>query len=285
MSPPTRKDETNAFSGLLPRYHAALESLTKFGISVAPTSRLRLYERRLEQAADESRVIDPALADALTFDLREIDELIEILEGFDQEPTEGELTRLRLLPKGHEHPDSKANARSRDAQYELFLRAVFKRGGCAVVMTEPDLLVDVAGNAVQVAAKRPASERRLEDRLRHAVTQVERRSEPAVVALSLDHAIRPPGRFLEVASEESLAPAVAALVGGFLAPQLPRIARRVRGRGVNGVLFTTRIPGVSIATNRRILGTSHHLEILADPGTEMHNLIERLGGTIDSYLR
>ena len=189
-----RKDEYNTFERQLGRFHSALDFLESNDIPVVPSSRLRAYERRLEQVTNDPNPYQPlALANQVTFDLREIDEVIEIAESFKRAPTPAELSRLRELPKGHEDPDHRGDQRARDAQYELFLRAILVSDGHPVEMEEPDLLVSYDSVTLQLAAKRPKCVARLDDRLRAAVSQVERRNEPAVIAISLDHLIRPAG--------------------------------------------------------------------------------------------
>lgn len=206
MSP--AKDEYNTFADQLRRYETALDRLIALDLRIAQSSRLNAYLRRLRQVTnDPSPYVDLALADQLTFDLREIDELIEIVEAVPQAPTPAELDRLRLVQKGHENPDEPTADKARDAQYELYLRAVFGKGGLQVEFREPDLVVAVAGREVHIAAKRPTSLARFDDRFRDAIDQIERCPPPGVVAISLDRVIRPRKGLLAVPSMAALQPA------------------------------------------------------------------------------
>ena len=281
----SRKDEYNSFENQLLRFRAAIEFLERSGITVGVTSRLRTYEHRLERVTiDPNPSVPAALVDQVTFDLREIDEISEIAESFDREPSEAEMLRLRQLPKGHEDPDHRGNQRARDAQYELFLRAVLVADGRPVHMSEPDLIVPYDEAAIQIAAKRPASAKRLDDRLRSAVSQVERRSETAVIAISLDHVIRPRGGLLSVPSMPELGAGVTALVSDFLAGWVHSLARRVRERHVDAIIFTTRIPGRTQDTNHSVLGTSLQVEMLAPADSKQVPLLHRFLTTIGTYL-
>jgi hypothetical protein len=283
MSP--GKDEYNAFADQLQRYEGTLNRLNKLGLRIARSSRLYAYLRRLTQVTnDPNPFIPQALADQLTFDLREIDELIEIVEAVSDEPSPGELELLRLVQKGHESPDGTTTDKARDAQYELYLRAIFKKGGLEVAFREPDLVMTITGRKVHIAAKRPSSLSRLDDRLRDANGQVELHPAPGLVAISLDRIIRPRNGLLAVADMAALQPAVKDLVELFFYDNARSIARRVAGRRLAGVFFTTRLPGRTMATNHSVLGTSLHTEVLAAGGTADHATVITVANAVQRYL-
>jgi len=76
-----RVDEYVDWTPLLERYRGALESLKALDAAVSSSSRWRAYERRLEQSLeDPTAPLPEAFVLALAFDIREIDELVEIVE-------------------------------------------------------------------------------------------------------------------------------------------------------------------------------------------------------------
>ena len=261
-----RHDETATFEQALQDYRAALERLEAFGLRVSGSSRLRSYERRLAALPTDPGIPIPlVLADQLLFDLREIDEVILIVGSFDGMPTPEERHRLSVMVGGHENPDRDGSGQARDAQFELFLRAALKRGGGEVILGSPDLLSVLEKGQVPMEAKRPTSQARLDDRLRGAVHQLERHGSPGLVALSLDHVIRPRGGYLGIRSADELGPAVDALMQDFVRGNLRRAARRVKGKPVAGILFVFRTPARAVDTNMSLIGSSFHFEHAVDP--------------------
>ena len=279
------KDESNTFADQLRRYEATLDRLTALGLRIAQSSRLHAYLGRLRQVTnDPSPFVSVALANQLTFDLREIDELIEIVEAVAEAPTPAELDRLRLIQKGHETPDEPTADKARDAQYELYLRAVLAKGGLDVEFHEPDLVVTAAGRKVHLAAKRPTSLARLDDRLRDAIGQVARYPGPGIVAISLDQIIRPRKGLLVVPTTAALQPAVADLVDLFLFENRLSMSRRVAGKALAALFLTTRLPGLATATNHSVLGTSLHTEVLVPPGTPDYDAVIAIFDAVQRYL-
>ena len=116
-------------------------------------------------------LISEATAWALAFDLREIDEICEVVEAFSGVPDPEAIRRLSILPLGQEGPDEETNAAARDAQYELLLWSALTRGGVEAVLTDPDVAVTVNGSVHYLEAKRPKKKARLDDRLKKAVSQ------------------------------------------------------------------------------------------------------------------
>jgi hypothetical protein len=279
------KDEYNTFHEQLQRYERTLDRLTALGLRPAPSSRLNAYLQRLRQVSeDPNPFVNLELQDKLTFDLREIDELTEIVEAVPEEPAAVELNRLRLVQKGHENPDNSTADRARDAQYELYLRAILAKGGLSVELREPDLVVRVLGRDVHIAAKRPTSLARLDDRLRDAVSQVEQHPPPGLAALSVDQIIRPRQTLLVVPTMADLQKAVRSLVEQFVYDNRHSMARRLRGKGLAALLLTTRLPGRAASTNHSILGTSLHTEMLASRGTGDHAAVLVIFDAAQRYL-
>ena len=110
----------------------------------------------------------------MAFDLREIDEIIEIVESLPPEPDTGCLRLLRQLQSGSENPDMNVSDSTRDAQYELYLGTILRRANIHAIHGTPDLTAEWSGTRYHIEAKRPASANRVDDRLRSAVHQIRR---------------------------------------------------------------------------------------------------------------
>ena len=269
-------DEVGCFDETLAKYNDALEKLSSFGIRISDSSRLRTYQKRtetiLKQPGDLLEV-SQADSDSMTFDFREMDELIFIINSFTDEPTPQELERLRLLPGGTENPDDETSTKARDAQFELFLRAMFIQAKYRVEMGAPDLLLSDGHITFPIEAKRPGSYRRFDDRLRKAVNQLHRQKNWGVAAISLDHVIRPRGGYLVVRERIYLAEAVAGLVHSYVMENSGDIDNRLMGKSnVSALLFILRIPAKVQETNLTLLGSNVHTVPVSEedqPGFEV----------------
>jgi hypothetical protein len=255
-------DEVGIFDETLAKYKHALEKLSSFGIRIPESSRLRTYQKRTETILKQPGNLLLVLqddSDKMIFDFREMDELIFIINSFTNEPTAQELERLRLLPGGTENPDDETSTKARDAQFELFLRAMFVQAKFCIEMGAPDLLLSDGQITFQIEAKRPGSHRRFDDRLRDAINQLQRQKNWGIVAISLDHVIRPPGRYLVVGEHKYLAEAVAGLLHKYVMENLRNIGNRLIGKSyMSALLFTLRIPAKVQDTNLTLLGSNVH---------------------------
>jgi len=154
-----RVDEYNGFSSLLQRYSRVLLHLEEYGVRVPDQCRLRRYQTRLNQlTVDPRSTVDADLVFASTFDLREIDETIEIVEHLPRLIDAPTLVLLSKFVGGNDHPDNDARtAAAREAQYELYLGTVLRRGGIPVRHGAPDITASWKGEEFFIEAKRPAS--------------------------------------------------------------------------------------------------------------------------------
>jgi hypothetical protein len=258
-----RIDEYNSFESLLLRYRTALKLLEDSGIRVADGCRLRSYEIRLDQLLCDSRAaVEPEIVFAATFDLREIDEVIEIIDHLPDLLDAETLQLLRKLASGNEHPDDDSSAPAREAQYELYLGAVLRRAGISVKHGAPDLVASWQGQDFFIEAKRPASEKRFDDRLRSAVHQIRRLPRPGIIAICADQLLRPKGSLMNVRSHDALAPAVQGLLYTFMLSHAQILRHRLDGEPIAAVLWTARLPARIDATGHSALGTSLHLDML-----------------------
>ena len=237
-------DQRVSFGALLDRYRRALDHLEKVGVRISPHSRLRSYERRLDSlAATPLDSVDVGFLEQVIFDLREIDEIAEISEDTSTKPTPQESERLRLLGKGHEHPDPElAASASRDLQFELYLKAIFRRAGLDARCGDPDVFIRVGGTDFPVEAKRPKSPKTLDGNLRDAARKLSAQSTPGVVALGADFLVRPRGHLLQVSDPQSLSASGNLLLDELSDRYANLFAKRLRRPNVLGLLLGFRIP-------------------------------------------
>ena len=256
-----RIDEYNSFSSLLPRYSNALSRLEQSGVCVAKQCRLRTYERRLNQlVVDPRAALKADLVFAAIFDLRETDEIIEIVEHLPDSIDSSTMELLSKLTGGSDHPDDDASAAARDAQYELYLGTVLRRAGIHVRHGVPDITASWRGEEFFIEAKRPGSPKRLDDRLRSAVHQLRKLPRPGVVAISADQLLRPSGGFLAVELHDQLALAVDSLLRSFIIEHSHILLNRLGKEPFAALLWTARLPARIGSTGHSALGTNLLLE-------------------------
>jgi hypothetical protein len=105
-----RVDEYSSFESQLARYRRSLSQLESHGIRIPAASRLRLYEKRLQQVVGDGRTaIESELVYAVTFDLREMDELIEIVSYLPSQIDQPTLELLNKVCGGNDHPSEWEN--------------------------------------------------------------------------------------------------------------------------------------------------------------------------------
>ena len=265
-----RIDEYNSFESLLLRYRTALKQLEDSGIRVADGCRLRSYEIRLDQLlCDPRAAVEPEVVFAATFDLREIDEVIEIMDHLPDSLDAEILQLLRKLASGNEHPDGDSSAPAREAQYELYLGAVLRRAGISVKHGAPDLVASWQGQDFFIEAKRAASEKRFDDRLRSAVHQIRRLPRPGIIAICADQLLRPTGGLMNVRTHDDLAPAVQGLLYTFMLGHAQILRHRLDGERIAAVLWTARLPARIDSTGHSALGTSLHLDMFSSGTPEV----------------
>ena len=220
---------------------------------------------------------------SLAFDLREIDEIVEIVEAFEGIPDSESMRRLQLLPKGQEGPDDEDNATARDTQYELLLWSALGSAGIDATLSEPDVAITHDGEVYYLEAKRPKTKPRLDDRLRKAASQLEGRG-PSIVAISLDLLVRPSGQLLHVQRAEEFSPVVAQHALEILASELHHIVNRVKGTNIVALVFTTRVPGFVLDKRLATLGTHVHTERLVAAGAPGYAMASAVHDALASVL-
>ena len=278
-----RVDEYNSFESLLARYRQALTQLESHGIQIAGGSRLRIYERRLQQVVSDPRpALEEELVFAVAFDLREIDELIEIVNHLPVPLDPPAFDLLKKVCGGNDNPDDELAATAREAQYELYLGAVLRRAGIAAKHGAPDLAAPYQDEIFFIEAKRPSSTSRVDDRVRSAIHQIRRLSSPGIIAMSLDQVLRPTRGILAVRGFDDLAPAVDQLIRNFIFENVNLWRKRLTKEPLAALLLTARIPGRLTSTGHSVLGTGLHVEILSSP-SERHGAAAFIEQAVVAY--
>lgn len=268
------KEESNL--EIVARLESAIERVEAWGVPVPENSRFRAYLARVRPLASDSEVqITQSQMHQLQFDLREIDEFAVIVESFPRGIGEEAENKLRVMLTGAEHPDEESQSAARDTQWELYLRALFRRAQIPAALGNPDVITKVRKREVPVEAKRPKSEARLDDRLRKGVSQLEASGSPGVVALSLDHAIRDGRGVLVGTSLADVESEVQRLVADMIRRNLRQIVNRVRDRPVLGLIFHARVPTWVKAMQRPQLVTVNQIEPISGDA-EVNAVIDRL---------
>ena len=194
----------------------------------------------------------------VAFDLREIDEIIQIVHSFKATPDPASLERLRYLPRGNEMPDADSDSRTRDFQYELLIRAILRDGGLKATMSEPDVRVRFGKHQLAIEAKRPRNEARFDDRLRKAVIQLRKCRFKGVVAISMDHVLRPRGKILSGPSQDLMVVQLSNLLVRFVEDHGREIQRRVADSNLVALIFTARMPSMVTTTGQLPILTAVH---------------------------
>ncbi|HUZ95734.1 MAG TPA: hypothetical protein VMU57_12565 [Edaphobacter sp.] len=259
-----RVDEYNSFANQLQRYASALSRLESLHIRLADGCRLRAYQKRLAQVTVDPRsAIDSQLVIAVTYDLREIDEVNEIVENLPATLDSETLTLLQKVASGSEHPDDELDAPGREAQYELYLGTMLRRGGIPARHGKPDLVATWHNKEFFIEAKRPASAKGFDNRLRSAVHQARALVRPGIIAVCVDQLVRPADGLMVVKDFNALAPSVDNLVRKFVVEQAHTLRKRLStNEPVAALLLTARVPARIAATGHSSLGTSIQLHPL-----------------------
>ena len=170
----------------------ALRVLEEKAIALPPGNRLQAAERLLKELplqrapqsldAEERLQLVNAMRTALDFAL-----VRKALERRPTSATPEKVEKLRIALSGATVPERDRNSLARDIQFELFLEAFLIMGGASVRFSEPpDLVLRYGPGNVGVAAKRLRSRRKVRDRVKGAIAQLERAGRRGFVAVNMD---------------------------------------------------------------------------------------------------
>ena len=148
------------------------EQLATLGITFDPGSRIgtyiRLIRADIDKGTDANGAVDLARAHL------EVSQLAVILEASDRlGPREAYDERVRDLISGHSHPSNEGkHTPARNAQFELYMAALFARAGIPSQLAEPDVVFELGNATLGLAAKRVKSRSAFRERLRDGLRQV-----------------------------------------------------------------------------------------------------------------
>jgi hypothetical protein len=279
------KAECTLFGDLLSSYDKALLRLHELGIIISPTGRLTRYQKTLHDYFEREPPISTVYeANRFVFALREIQEIIEIVEALGENPAPEELSKVRRLPGGNWHPDEDQDSSARDYQYEFWLKYLLSRRGIFCELKEPDLLFRWGQTMYPIAAKRPKSHSSLDTRFRAALKQLDPFSVGGIAAISIDFLLRPPAKVLGVRSPLEAAQAMDILFVNtlqWLISQESPLTKRVTGRNAIAFLITGRLPAFIQGPGAFCMET--RCEFLWVPDDERHRGLVGLRDVLSSY--
>jgi hypothetical protein len=201
------KRNTRSTFDLEAEFRTSLEQLRSI-CKVHPNSRLAKYLIRLTQINEnDTGLISRDLLDHALFNVQEVQEFIEIMRCFPNDPTNDFLERLCELVSGQEISDDEVKdenrskrSKGRDTQYELYLYTYMLGRSISVELgpygKNPDIIIKAGGAEYPVEASRPKSRNSLLDAIKAKARQIEKGTYPGLVAISLDHVLRPPEHIL-----------------------------------------------------------------------------------------
>jgi hypothetical protein len=200
--------------------------------------RLREYAKQFDHAV---RVIETGDADRLSIEylhraLLDVGELSLIAEQFGTvTPVKGfRYAASRAMKGGKLLEDEKNQSSARDFQFELFMGAMFKRGGYDVSFEEPDIVVSGAFGEMAIAAKRPRSKDNLGRLFQDADDQIDRSGKLGLIAVDISFLIMPKDLHLPAAA--GAVPLLNAAVHGFAIDMQDNATRLALSRGTIGYI-------------------------------------------------
>lgn len=189
----TKDEVEHTYLSLRQRLKALEDALSGLDISIPGGSRFREYHRALEK-------LDRLTSSGEAIQLREDDrELLHdvLLECEQILPS---ITTLIELPEvkgwrgvterafgGHvSHLTERDSTPARDAQFELLLAAMLKRGGFNIHFEEPDIQVELPDHTrIGIAAKRVKSQKRISSRIHKGSKQIRGQGIQGLVAVHI----------------------------------------------------------------------------------------------------
>jgi hypothetical protein len=183
----------------------AIERFETAGVRIPQHGRLREYAKQFEHAV---RAIETKQAGRLNLEylhraLLDVSDLSLIAEQFaTATPVKGfHYAAERAMKGGKLLADEKNHSPGRDFQFELFIGAIFKRGGYDVWFDEPDVIVRGDFGDVVIAAKRPRSADNLPALFEDADDQIDRSGMLGLIAVDISFLIMPNDLHLPAAAD------------------------------------------------------------------------------------
>ena len=161
-------------------------------------SRLPHYLREIEAALSYEYAIPPAnVIGRWHRMLVDIDDLTNIVETLCGSSLQGWRSSISsVLSGGLLRTDEIKHSRARDTQFELVLATMLARAGYHPRLEEPDLVVEIRGREIGIAAKRPRSRPKLQHVAKRAGHQIVRSNIPGIVAMDATIVANPEDKHL-----------------------------------------------------------------------------------------
>ena len=234
------------------------------GVRVPRTSRLRRYEYELQRTLDHLGSVPPgagseeaAVLVQAPLDIAQLNLVLDCLPMGDvlREKLGVVVGGSAIRAFGYE-----AEAKPRNIQHELFVGALFAYSGLPVSLEEPDLRVELGGQSITLACKRPRSSRGLEDAMKRAKRQIRGVGLPGLVALALDSIILGRSSQLIVPTPPDASRIADGRIRAFLAEKEKDLHRWSAGPATAGVLAILTVP--TLSHNPPRLGTVHSFVVM-----------------------
>jgi hypothetical protein len=193
----SRAEAEDSYERLRERLSVVREHLEKLGVRVPPGSRLDTYERALRQllqlAADDRERLGAEERDLLHDAILECEQFLPSVSILAREPEVDGWRAVAVKAIGGRSSSRTEGSLTpaRDAQFELFVAALARRGNYEVRFAEPDVVLEFAGEeAWAIAVKRVKSHTAFLKRLREGSKQLRASRLQGIVAIHLGVPIR-----------------------------------------------------------------------------------------------
>lgn len=219
----------------------------RHSLSIPPVSRLRQYIAVLRglKSGVSAHVGTPDVGGAVL----ELRQLVAIIDGLGEVPSLP-TTFKRLLDGHYLTLDAPTSDPARDAQFELFVASRLALGGLRTRLAEPDVVVDLCGEPIGIAAKRPRTPGGLKSAIRKGRHQVRNQGVRGFLALDASMYPIPDGQLIAAfldrtddaprAAREQLV----AIVARSQHLLTPRLMEEPEYSGTLGLLFHLAVPFV-----------------------------------------
>lgn len=165
-----------------------VKRLTDFGVNINPSSRIG----KMLQVLREPRMIEPSDSKypIVLESIRDMYQLRLIVDTMDAHQESKDFrVAVNLIKKGLVLPqDENKDTPGRNYQFQLYFAALCTNSGLPTWHKEPDIICDVEGKMLGIAAKRLKSIKSFEDNIRDAANQIHGTDIPGIIALDLTSA-------------------------------------------------------------------------------------------------
>lgn len=266
------------------------EAIRSLGIRIHPSSRIA-HVHRLMSTLEET--VTPGHPDFEA--LLEADRDMQILELIFSQPRDSRTIEaftalVKLLTDDSILPQlDRQNSDGRNTQFHLFVAALCHAAGLGqVTYDEPDVVCEIDGISLGIAAKRIKSARQAEKHIRKAFDQIERTGKLGIVAIDLTIALNPSNvRLALPAPEREFMELQAAFVNRFLTILEPKIRKRANGGNVLGLVVHDSQLRLEQSGNWTLSGMTIHMCTTQDQVRQelFDHFFNRYSGALPNMIR